>query len=89
MYFHCIFTKCITPGCEVKLVRVGDILELGLSGFNINVFEDMTFCVCVVMYSGESVHPHRVSSKVCLHDHSGNRTGDLNGIRTNALPTEL
>jgi hypothetical protein len=45
--------------------------------------------VCVVMYSGESVHPHRVSSKVCLHDHSGNRTGDLNGIRTNALPTEL
>ena len=74
---------------EVKLVRLGDILELGLSGFNINVFEDMTFCVCVVMYSGESVHPHRVSSKVCLHDHSGNRTGDLNGIRTNALPTEL
>jgi hypothetical protein len=37
MYFHCIFTKCITPGCEVKLVRVGDILELSLSSFDNNL----------------------------------------------------
>jgi hypothetical protein len=55
----------------VKSVRVGDISELHeSSSFDISVFQDMMFFVCVgVMYSGEydvcdvtlSVHLHRAS----------------------------